>query len=57
MLLPPNPARLLTRWPLKQKLRILGHFCYFHLFVFAVVVVVFFFFFFLVVTECTILSL
>ena len=46
MLLPPNPARLLTRWPPKRKFRILGHFCYFYLFVFAVVVVVVFFFFF-----------
>ena len=58
MLLSPSPTRLLTRWPPKRKLRILGHFYYFYLFAFAVVVfVVFFFFFFFVVGEYTILSL
>ena len=46
MLLPPNSARLLTRWPPKRKLWILGHFYYLYFFTFTVVVVVFFFFFF-----------
>ena len=60
MLLSPSPTRLLTHWPPKWKLRILGHFYYFYLFAFTVVVIVvgfFFFFFFFVVGECTILSL
>ena len=59
MLLPPSPTGLLTRWPPKRKLRILGHFYYFYLFAFTVVVVVVVVVVFVVVVvgECTILSL